>query len=42
MRDFNIYFPNFLGLLCGIAQVVLKLVFGNGDSLPKANPDIAP
>jgi solute carrier family 50 (sugar transporter) len=28
--DFNIYFPNLLGLTCGLAQVALKIVFGNG------------
>ncbi|CAJ1943050.1 unnamed protein product [Cylindrotheca closterium] len=28
--DFNIYFPNLLGLVCGIAQLVLKLYYGSG------------
>ena len=43
MRDVNIYLPNSLGLLCGLAQVALKLIFGDGENLPKAaTPDIAP
>ena len=29
-RDFNIYFPNILGLSCAIAQLALKGVYGNG------------
>lgn len=29
MRDFNIYFPNLLGLSCAVAQLALKAVFGN-------------
>ena len=29
-NDFNIYFPNILGLSCAIAQIVLKGVYGNG------------
>jgi solute carrier family 50 protein (sugar transporter) len=28
-NDFNIYFPNFLGLSCAVAQLVLKGIFGN-------------
>eukprot|EP00980_Cylindrotheca_fusiformis_P001142 scaffold319_cov97-Cylindrotheca_fusiformis.AAC.2 len=30
IRDFNIYFPNLLGLACGILQLALKLYFGDG------------
>ena len=29
-RDFNIYFPNLLGLAFGLIQVALKIVFENG------------
>jgi solute carrier family 50 protein (sugar transporter) len=29
-KDFNIYFPNVLGLSCAVAQLVLKGVYGNG------------
>jgi len=39
MRDFNIYFPNLLGLGCAVAQMALKGVYGNrsigGKELPK-------
>jgi solute carrier family 50 protein (sugar transporter) len=28
--DFNIYFPNLLGLTCGLFQVALKIIYGNG------------
>jgi len=28
--DFNIYFPNLLGLACGLAQVLLKFYYGDG------------
>lgn len=31
MKDFNIYFPNILGLLATLAQFGLKLIYGNGD-----------
>mmetsp|Transcript_82379 Transcript_82379/g.123636 ORF Transcript_82379/g.123636 Transcript_82379/m.123636 type:complete len:227 (-) Transcript_82379:210-890(-) len=31
MHDFNVYFPNLLGLAFGLAQVGLKLVFGHGN-----------
>jgi solute carrier family 50 protein (sugar transporter) len=31
-RDFNIYFPNLLGLAFGLIQVALKIVFENGPS----------
>ena len=30
MQDANIYLPNLLGLSFGIAQVVLRLTYGNG------------
>lgn len=30
MNDFNIYFPNALGLTFGLIQLLLKFVFGNG------------
>lgn len=33
MDDFNIYFPNLLGLAFGIAQVSLKLWFGDGQGV---------
>ena len=32
MNDVKIYFPNLLGLTFGLAQVALKLIFGNGTS----------
>ena len=35
LQDFNIYFPNLLGLVFGITQVGLKLVFSNGSSVMK-------
>jgi solute carrier family 50 protein (sugar transporter) len=31
MRDFNIYAPNFLGLSSAIAQLTLKLIYGDGE-----------
>ncbi|KAG7343031.1 sugar efflux transporter [Nitzschia inconspicua] len=38
MKDVNVYLPNGLGLASGIAQVVLKLVYGNNnDALPQTN-----
>lgn len=30
MRDFNIYFPSMLGLLCALVQMFLKGIYGNG------------
>lgn len=30
--DFNIYFPNLLGLMFGLFQVALKIIYGNGPS----------
>eukprot|EP00804_Cyclotella_cryptica_P025371 CCRYP_012459-RA/>CCRYP_012459-RA protein AED:0.06 eAED:0.06 QI:3302/1/1/1/0.25/0.2/5/4160/256 len=38
MEDFNIYFPNLMGLSCAIAQLLLKIVFGDrpkSTDLPK-------
>mmetsp|Transcript_23924 Transcript_23924/g.58468 ORF Transcript_23924/g.58468 Transcript_23924/m.58468 type:complete len:180 (+) Transcript_23924:267-806(+) len=32
IKDFNIYFPNLLGLACGMAQLGLKLYYGGGGS----------
>lgn len=29
MLDFNIYFPNLLGLCCAVAQLLLKCMYGN-------------
>lgn len=31
MKDLNVIIPNALGLLCGLAQVALKLTYGNRD-----------
>ena len=36
--DFNIYFPNMLGLSCAVAQLVLKGVFGNRAASTKELP----
>ncbi len=35
--DFNIYFPNMMGLACAVAQLVLKGIYGNSSTkdLPK-------
>uniref|UniRef100_A0A7S2XUA2 Sugar transporter SWEET1 n=1 Tax=Attheya septentrionalis TaxID=420275 RepID=A0A7S2XUA2_9STRA len=35
MKDFNIYFPNLVGFACGLAQLALKLIYGDGPVLPK-------
>lgn len=42
MNDFNIYFPNLMGLCCAVAQLMLKGIYGNRatvgdkeDRLPK-------
>eukprot|EP00934_Nitzschia_sp_Nitz4_P008135 Nitzschia sp. Nitz4//scaffold2_size372955//35307//36075//NITZ4_000362-RA/size372955-snap-gene-0.4-mRNA-1//1//CDS//3329546593//8125//frame0 len=32
LHDFNVYFPNVVGLMFGVAQVTLKLIFGEGPS----------
>lgn len=32
-NDFNIYFPNLLGLSCTIAQLLLKGIYGKGSSI---------
>jgi uncharacterized protein with PQ loop repeat len=42
MKDVNVYLPNFLGLVSGMVQVLLKLVYGNDkDVLPIVNASIA-
>jgi hypothetical protein len=33
LKDFNIYFPNILGLLSCIAQFALKIIYGNGHQI---------
>ena len=33
MEDFNVYFPNILGLLSSIAQFALKLMYGDGKGI---------
>jgi len=38
MRDFNIYFPNLLGLSCAVAQMALKGVYGNRSNGAKELP----
>lgn len=35
-HDFNIYAPNLLGLACGIAQLTLIGIYGDGKSSPSA------
>ena len=30
VHDFNVYFPNLLGLVCGLAQLALKLIYQDG------------
>jgi uncharacterized protein with PQ loop repeat len=41
MKDVNVYLPNFLGLLSGIVQVLLKLIYGSDkDALPTTNSSI--
>ena len=30
LRDFNVYFPNLLGLACSVAQLVVIFMYGNG------------
>jgi uncharacterized protein with PQ loop repeat len=38
MNDVNVYLPNFLGLVSGIVQMLLKLIYGsNEDALPTTN-----
>ena len=34
LKDFNVYFPNVLGLLSAIAQFMLKLTYGDGPGGP--------
>mmetsp|Transcript_19158 Transcript_19158/g.34626 ORF Transcript_19158/g.34626 Transcript_19158/m.34626 type:complete len:233 (+) Transcript_19158:138-836(+) len=38
MRDFNIYFPNLLGLCCAVAQLALKGMYGNRSNGVKELP----
>jgi solute carrier family 50 protein (sugar transporter) len=41
--DFNIYFPNLLGLTCGLFQVALKIIYGNGgptSTMTKAEAEV--
>lgn len=35
MQDVNIYLPCLMGLAIGIVEVLLKLLYGNGDGKPK-------
>jgi solute carrier family 50 protein (sugar transporter) len=37
MHDVNVYLPNLLGLACGLAQVALKLYYGDGDEGKKGS-----
>jgi len=39
MKDPNIYIPNLLGLTFGLAQVGLKVIYGNGYTYGKGNFD---
>jgi len=39
MHDFNIYAPNLLGLLFGLVQVALKLIYAGGGSKDHADSD---
>jgi len=40
MKDVNVYFPNLLGLSFGLAQVALKLFFGDGPNNVKREPAV--
>jgi solute carrier family 50 protein (sugar transporter) len=40
LKDVNVYFPNLLGLCFGLAQVALKLLFGDG--IKRAQSKIEP
>lgn len=40
MKDVNIYLPNMLGLAFGLAQVALKLTFGDGNPKSEQNLDL--
>ena len=39
MHDVNVYFPNLLGLGFGMAQVFLRLLYGDGNDV-KVNPEL--
>jgi len=39
MNDFNVYFPNLVGLAAGLAQLVLKGLYGNGKSSDGENDE---
>lgn len=41
MKDFNIYFPNLLGLLFSLIQVALKLIYSGDGEKPKDGSDHA-
>lgn len=41
MKDFNIYFPNLLGLMFGLIQVALKLCYGSGGEKDHTDSDHA-
>ena len=40
-NDFNIYFPNVLGFSCSVAQLVLKVIYGNR-TVDTATKDLLP
>jgi len=43
MKDINVYLPNLMGLMSGLVQVALKIIFGDNDNLPAYTAtDIAP
>jgi solute carrier family 50 (sugar transporter) len=43
MKDFNIYAPNLLGLLFGLIQLALKLIYtGQREHPPSPHPDDEP
>jgi solute carrier family 50 protein (sugar transporter) len=39
-NDVNIYLPNLLGLAFGIAQVALKLIYGDGTSIARSENNL--
>ena len=38
MKDFNIYFPNLMGLLCGVVQLIMILLYGR--KTPSRSSDV--
>lgn len=40
MNDFNIYFPNLIGLSFGLAQLALKIIFGDEKPYGEANLEL--